>query len=101
MLLLIGILSFSRLSVREYPDIDSPTVSVRVVYAGASAEVIESQVTVPLEDALAGIEGVEDHGGGFPVGHEARESGLFFCDGEGLVALEDRGREVVTGVFRP
>jgi multidrug efflux pump len=59
MLLLIGILSFSRLSVREYPDIDSPTVSVRVVYAGASAEVIESQVTVPLEDALAGIEGVE------------------------------------------
>ena len=59
MLVLLGVIAFDRLTVREYPDIDAPQVSVRVVYPGASASVIESQVTEPLEDALAGIEGVE------------------------------------------
>ena len=59
MLVLLGVLAFERLTVREYPDIDAPQVSVRVVYPGASAQVIETQVTEPLEDALAGIEGVE------------------------------------------
>lgn len=58
MLVLIGIISYQRLTVREYPNIDAPVVSVRSVYTGASAEVIESQVTRPLEDALAGIEGI-------------------------------------------
>jgi len=59
MLVLLGIMAFTKLTVREYPDIDAPQVSVRVVYPGASASVIETQVTEPLEDALAGIEGVE------------------------------------------
>jgi multidrug efflux pump len=45
--------------VREYPRIDEPVVSVSTTYRGASAEVVESQVTKPLEDSLAGIEGVE------------------------------------------
>jgi len=58
MIVLIGIISYQRLSVREYPNIDTPVVSVRTVYPGASAEIIESQVTRPLEDSLAGIEGV-------------------------------------------
>ncbi|MEP7182329.1 MAG: efflux RND transporter permease subunit [Betaproteobacteria bacterium] len=58
-ILLIGIISYTRLSVREYPRIDEPVVSVSVTYRGASAEVVESQVTKPLEDSLAGIEGVE------------------------------------------
>jgi multidrug efflux pump len=44
--------------VREYPKIDTPVVSVRTVYKGASAQVIESQITQPLEDSLSGIEGV-------------------------------------------
>ena len=52
-------ISFTRLSVREYPKIDKPVVSVHTVYPGASAQVIESQVTKPLEDSLSGIEGVE------------------------------------------
>jgi multidrug efflux pump len=56
---LIGLISYTRLSVREYPRIDEPVVSVSVTYRGASAEVVESQVTKPLEDSLAGIEGVE------------------------------------------
>lgn len=59
MLLLIGVLSYTRLSVREYPKIDSPIVSIRTVYRGASAEIVESQVTRPLEDSLAGIEGIK------------------------------------------
>jgi multidrug efflux pump len=58
MIVLLGVISFDRLSVREYPKIDTPVVSVRTVYKGASAQVIESQVTQPLEDSLAGIEGV-------------------------------------------
>jgi multidrug efflux pump len=57
-ILLIGLISYTRLSVREYPRIDEPVVSVSVTYRGASAEVVESQVTKPLEDSLAGIEGV-------------------------------------------
>ena len=58
-LVLIGLMAFERLPVREYPNIDAPVVSVRSVYKGASAAVIESQVTRPLEDSLSGIEGVK------------------------------------------
>ena len=58
-IVLIGLISYTRLSVREYPRIDEPVVSVNTDYRGASAEVVESQVTKPLEDSLAGIEGVE------------------------------------------
>ncbi|HHW77515.1 MAG TPA: efflux RND transporter permease subunit [Xanthomonadaceae bacterium] len=57
-IILIGVISFLRLPVREYPNIDAPVVSVRTVYPGASAEIMESQVTQPLEDSLAGIEGI-------------------------------------------
>ncbi|HSC97219.1 MAG TPA: efflux RND transporter permease subunit [Burkholderiales bacterium] len=57
-IVLIGVISFLRLSVREYPKIDTPVVSVRTVYTGASAQVMESQVTQPLEDSLSGIEGI-------------------------------------------
>ena len=56
---LIGLVSYSNLTVREYPNIDEPTVSVRTDYAGASAEIIESQVTQVLEASIAGIEGIE------------------------------------------
>ena len=58
-IMLLGIVSYSRLPVREYPKIDEPVVTVDTTYRGASAEIIESQVSKPLEDSLAGIEGVE------------------------------------------
>jgi multidrug efflux pump len=58
-ILLVGLISYQRLSVREYPRIDEPVVSVNTTYRGASAEVVESQVTKVLEDSLSGIEGVE------------------------------------------
>jgi multidrug efflux pump len=56
---LVGVVSYQRLPVREYPKIDEPVVTVETKYRGASADVIESRVTKPLEDALAGIEGVD------------------------------------------
>jgi multidrug efflux pump len=59
LIVLLGAICFQRLSVREYPNIDPPTVSVRTVYKGATAQVIESVVTTPIEDALSGIEGIK------------------------------------------
>ena len=59
LVVLVGWVSFNQLSVREYPKIDEPNVTVTTRFAGASSEVVESQVTKPLEDSLAGIEGVD------------------------------------------
>ncbi|MEY4980417.1 MAG: Efflux pump rane transporter BepE [Pseudomonadota bacterium] len=59
LILLVGWVSFNGLTVREYPKIDEPTVTVQTRFGGASSEVIESQITKPLEDSLAGIEGVD------------------------------------------
>ncbi|WP_323004393.1 efflux RND transporter permease subunit [Denitromonas sp.] len=58
-LILVGLVSFTRLTVREYPKIDEPVVTVSTRYSGASPAIMESQVTKPLEDSLAGIEGVD------------------------------------------
>src|SRR5687767_8019909 len=59
LLVLVGLVSFNRLSVREYPKIDEPVVTITTRLPGASSEVIESQVTKPLEDSIAGIDGVD------------------------------------------
>jgi multidrug efflux pump len=59
LLVLVGLVSFKQLSLREYPRIDEPLVTVSTRLLGASSEVIESQVTKPLEDSIAGIDGVE------------------------------------------
>jgi multidrug efflux pump len=59
LLVIVGIVGFLSLSVREYPDTDPPVVSVETRYTGANASVIESRITQPLEQRLAGIEGIE------------------------------------------
>ena len=59
LILLVGMVSFNGLTVREYPLIDEPNVTVTTTFGGASSEVIETQVTKVLEDSLAGIEGVD------------------------------------------
>ncbi|MFN3461328.1 MAG: efflux RND transporter permease subunit, partial [Oceanibaculum sp.] len=59
MILLVGLVSYDRLPVREYPNIDEPIVSVTTTYLGASAEIVESQVTQILESSISGIEGIE------------------------------------------
>lgn len=58
-LVLFGLFSYDRLPVREYPDVDAPIISISTLYPGASANVIESQITQVIEDAVAGIEGVK------------------------------------------
>jgi multidrug efflux pump len=58
LILLVGSISYTRLAVREYPNIDEPVVTVETAYKGASAEIIESQITQPLEETLAGIDGL-------------------------------------------
>lgn len=59
LVVLIGFVSYTRLTVREYPNIDEPVVSVQTTYRGASAEIIETQLTQILENSIAGIEGIE------------------------------------------
>ncbi|WP_088279446.1 efflux RND transporter permease subunit [Ideonella sp. A 288] len=59
LIVLVGLVSYTKLSVREYPRIDEPVVTVSTRLIGASSEVIESQVTKPLEDSIAGIDGVD------------------------------------------
>ena len=56
---LVGLIAYDRLSVREYPNIDVPTVSVETSYDGANARIVESQVTNVLEDSLSGMEGID------------------------------------------
>ncbi|TMQ48395.1 MAG: efflux RND transporter permease subunit, partial [Candidatus Eisenbacteria bacterium] len=58
-ILLFGALCFTFLPVREYPDIDSPVVAVTTVYRGASAQVVENEVTEVLEEQLSTIEGIK------------------------------------------
>ncbi|HEU4476685.1 MAG TPA: efflux RND transporter permease subunit [Methyloceanibacter sp.] len=58
-LVLLGLVSYERLSVREYPAIDPPVITVETTYPGASAPIVETQVTQVLEDSLAGIEGID------------------------------------------
>jgi multidrug efflux pump len=57
-ILLFGAIGFSFLGVREYPAIDPPVVNVRTSYTGANAEIIEQQITEPLEKAVNSVEGV-------------------------------------------
>jgi multidrug efflux pump len=57
-IVLFGLLGFSFLGVREFPSLDPPNISVSTSYRGASADVIESQITEPLEAAVNGVEGI-------------------------------------------
>jgi multidrug efflux pump len=59
LLIIFGIVSFQQLPLREYPDIDAPVVSIQTRYPGASAAVVETQITEVIEDRISGIEGIE------------------------------------------
>lgn len=59
LLIAFGLVAFDRLSLREYPDIDPPVVTVEVSYPGAPANVVETRVTEIVEDRISGIEGIE------------------------------------------
>ncbi|TAH43008.1 MAG: efflux RND transporter permease subunit [Bacteroidetes bacterium] len=57
-ILLFGLIGFDSLGVREYPSLDPPVITVRTNYTGANAEIIESQITEPIEKAINGIAGI-------------------------------------------
>jgi multidrug efflux pump len=57
-ILLFGIIGFTYLGVREYPSVDPPIISVRTNYPGANANIIESQITEPLEESINGVSGI-------------------------------------------
>lgn len=58
-LMIFGFFSYDQMTVREYPDIDAPIVSVNTVWRGANANIVETQITQILEDEIAGIGGVK------------------------------------------
>lgn len=58
-IILFGLIGFDFLGVREYPSIDPPIITVRTAYTGAASEVVESQITEPLEKAINGIAGIK------------------------------------------
>ena len=81
-LVAFGVLSFSLLPLREYPDVTPPVVSISTSYPGASAEVVENRVTTVVEDEISGIEGVKS----------VRSSSQ---DGRSYINLEfDLGRDI-------
>ncbi|GIV36426.1 MAG: acriflavin resistance protein [Cyclobacteriaceae bacterium] len=57
-IVLFGIIGFTYLGVREFPSVDPPVITVRTNYVGANADIIESQITEPLEEAINGIPGI-------------------------------------------
>ncbi len=59
-IILFGVIGFNFLGVRDFPAIDPPNISVRTSYPGANADIIESQITEPLEKAINGIAGVKN-----------------------------------------
>jgi len=58
-IVIFGLIGFSFLGVREYPSVDPPIISATTIYTGASAEIIESQITEPLEESINGIAGIK------------------------------------------
>ena len=59
-IVLFGVVAFFSLGVREYPAVDAPVVTVTTIYNGANPEVVDAQITEPIEQALAGIAGVKN-----------------------------------------
>ncbi|MEZ5007787.1 MAG: efflux RND transporter permease subunit [Chitinophagales bacterium] len=58
-IVLLGVLGYTSLGVREYPSVDPPVVTVQTNYSGANADIIESQITEPLEEQINSVEGIK------------------------------------------
>ncbi len=68
-IILFGVIGFTFLGVREYPAIDPPLITVRTSYTGASSDIIESQITEPLEKSINGIPGIKTISSSSTVGN--------------------------------
>src|SRR6187431_550422 len=58
LLIAFGLVAFDRLTLREYPNIDPPVVSIRTNYPGAAASIVETRITKVIEDRISGVEGI-------------------------------------------
>ncbi|WP_290536912.1 MULTISPECIES: efflux RND transporter permease subunit [Alcanivorax] len=97
LIVVFGISALMKLSVREYPDIDPPEVSISVDYAGAAPEVIDTQIIQVIEGAVAGVEGVRKIESRSRLG-SARTSVEFNLDRDVDVAANDL-RDAVSRVL--
>src|SRR5689334_4642283 len=59
-IVVFGIIGYKFLGVRDFPSVDPPIITVRTSYSGANADVIESQITEPLEKAINGVQGIRN-----------------------------------------
>ncbi|MBC8050890.1 MAG: efflux RND transporter permease subunit [Chitinophagales bacterium] len=59
-IIVFGIISYTKLPVREYPDVDAPIVTIETTYTGAAASVVDTRITKIIEDQISGIEGVRN-----------------------------------------
>ncbi len=97
-IVLFGVVGFSYLGVREFPSVDPPVVSVATLYTGANADVVESQITEPLEEAINGIAGIRT------ISSSSREGRsnitIEFELGVDLEAAANDVRDKVSGAIR-
>ncbi len=98
MLVLFGAIGFSYLGVRDYPAIDPPNISVSTSYSGANADIIESQITEPLEKSLNGIPGIRNITSNSSVGRS--NINLEFNLGVDLEAAANDVRDKVSSAAR-
>ncbi|MFT7268290.1 MAG: multidrug efflux pump [Roseivirga sp.] len=97
-IVIFGVIGFSYLGVREFPSVDPPVISVSTSYTGANAEIIEEQITEPIEEALNSIAGIKtltstSRDGGSSISVE-------FNLGVDLEAAANDVRDKVSGVVR-
>src|SRR5438552_12859769 len=67
-IVVFGLIGFTFLGIRDYPAIDPPNINVRTSYSGANADIIESQITEPLEKSINGIAGIKNISSSSSVG---------------------------------
>ena len=60
LIIIFGVIGYSFLGIREYPAIDPAVINVRTSYVGANADIVEQQITEPLEKAINGVQGVKN-----------------------------------------
>ena len=60
LLMAFGLVAYTRMQVREYPDIEPPIISIETTYPGAAAAVVERRVTQLIEDRISGVEGIKN-----------------------------------------
>lgn len=97
-IVLFGVIGFKFLGVREYPSIDPPIITVRTNYTGANADVIESQITEPLEKAINGVAGIRSISSASNLGSSIIT--VEFNLGEDLEAAANDTRDKVSQALR-